>query len=194
MEKTMRQRMLDGELYIAEDPELSEMSSRARRLLYSFNMLAPDEEEQRHALIAELFGAIGPDGEVQQPFYCDYGSHIFAGEKLFVNYDCVFLDCNTITIGDHVLMAPKVQLYTATHPLDSQVRAQGWEMAYPITIGDDVWIGGGAIICPGVTVGSGSTIGAGSVVTRDIPAGVFAAGNPCHVIRELNDSKRPAAG
>lgn len=190
MEKTMRQRMLAGELYIAADAELAEMHARAQRLLQTFNASFFDEADIRHDIIADLFGAIGPGSAVKQPFYCDYGAHIFAGEGLFVNYDCVFLDCNTITIGDRVLMGPKVQIYTATHPFEYDVRAQGWEMAYPITIGDDVWIGGGAIICPRVTIGSGTTIGAGSVVTRDIPAGVFAAGNPCRVIRQLDANER----
>lgn len=186
----MRQRMLAGELYIAADPELAEMNARAQRLLQTFNGSSVEEGDARRAILADLFGAIGPGSEVKQPFYCDYGMHIFAGAGLFANYDCVFLDCAPITIGDRVLMGPKVQLYTATHPFDAEVRAKGWEMAYPITIGDDVWIGGGAIICPRVTIGSGTTIGAGSVVTRDLPAGVFAAGNPCRVIRRLYEDER----
>lgn len=189
----MRERMLAGELYIADDAELAAMHARAQRLLQRFNSAPFDEGAQRRALIAELFGAAGDNCEVKQPFYCDYGNHIFVGDSFFANYDCVFLDCNTITIGDRVLLGPKVQIYTATHPFEPQVRAQGWEMAYAVAIGDDVWIGGGAIICPRVTIGSGATIGAGSVVTRDIPAGVFAAGNPCRVIRQLEEAERGGA-
>lgn len=189
----MRQRMLAGELYTAADRELAEMNARAQRLLQAFNTSSFDEGDSRRAILSELLGAVGRGSEIKQPFYCDYGVHIFVGERFFANYDCVFLDCAHITIGDRVLLAPKVQLYTATHPLDPQVRAKDWEMAYPITIGDDVWIGGGAIICPRVTIGSGTTIGAGSVVTRDIPPGVFAAGNPCRVIRQLNEDERPVS-
>ena len=135
----------------------------------------------------KLFGQLGQGSEIKPPFRCDYGSHILAGERLFMNYDCVILDCNLVRIGDRVLFGPKVQIYTASHSLDPSVRKDSWEFALPIDIGSDVWIGGGAIICPGVTIGSGSTIGAGSVVTRDIPAGVLAAGNPCRVIRHVNN-------
>ncbi|MBE7380917.1 MAG: sugar O-acetyltransferase [Leptolyngbya sp. SIO1E4] len=181
----MRERMLSGELYLARDPELVAMLSRAQRLLHAFNTSHPDEIPQQQALMKDLFGALGKEFEIKPPFRCDYGVHIFAGERLFINYDCVILDCNTVRLGDRVLLGPKVQIYTATHPLDPAERIGGWEAALPIEIGNDVWIGGGAIICPGVTVGDGSTIGAGSVVTRDVPPGVFAAGNPCRVIREL---------
>jgi maltose O-acetyltransferase len=184
-EKSMRERMLAGEPYIAIDPELSKMSLRARRILHAFNFSLPDATEERQSLIEELFGSIGANSEVKPPFQCDYGSHIVAGERLFINYDCVILDCNTVRFGDRVLLGPKVQIYTATHSLDPAVRRDGWEFALPIEIHSDVWIGGSAIICPGVTIGEGSTIGAGSVVTRDVPAGAFAAGNPCRTIRNL---------
>ena len=186
-EKSMRERMLAGELYIAIDPELSKMHLRAQRLLHTFNTSHPDAALERHSLIQELFGALGADSKVQPPFRCDYGSHIFAGKSLFVNYDCVILDCNTVRMGDRVLLGPKVQIYTATHPLAAAERKDGWEFALPVEIGNDVWIGGGAIICPGVTIGDGSTIGAGSIVTRDVPPSVFADGNPCRVIRKLDD-------
>ena len=184
-ERTMRERMLAGDLYLALDPELGRMHARARRLLHAFNGSAPEEDERRRALLADLLGAVGDDVEVRPPFYCDYGVHISVGDRFFANYDCVVLDCNEVRIGSGVLFGPKVQVYTATHPLDPAARRDGWEMAYPITIGDDVWVGGGAILCPGVTIGAGSTVGAGSVVTRDVPAGVFAAGTPCRVIRDL---------
>ena len=183
--RSMRERMLAGELYIADDAELNAMHARARRLLHAFNATRVEEGTRRREILGELLGAAGPGIEIRPPFHCDYGAFIFAGERLFMNYDCIVLDCNTVTVGDRVQIGPKVQIYTATHPFDPAVRAEGWEMAYPIIIGDDVWIGGGAIICPGVTIGAGSTVGAGSVVTRDVPARVFAAGNPCRVIREL---------
>ncbi len=123
------------------------------------------------------------------PFYCDYGAHIVVGDRFFANYGCVVLDCNEVRVGDGVLFGPQVQVYTATHPLDPADRRAGWEMARPIVIEDDVWIGGGAILCPGVRIGSGATVGAGSVVTRDVPPGVLAAGNPCRVVRELEGGR-----
>lgn len=180
----MRERMLAGELYLASDPELLELTRHAQRLLHTFNRSEPDDTGLRQSLIQQLFSAIGAGYEVKPPFYCDYGSNISAGEGLFINYDCVILDCNLVRLGDRVLLGPKVQIYTATHPLSSTERLGGWESALPVEIGNDVWIGGGAIICPGVSVGDGSTIGAGSVVTRDIPSGVVAAGNPCRVLRK----------
>ena len=177
--------MLAGEPYIAADPELGQMHVQAQTLLHRFNTSEPTATHERQELIRHLFGAVGAGCEVKPPFFCDYGCHIFAGDRLFINYDCVILDCNVVRFGSNVLLGPKVQIYTAYHPLEPELRRTLVEMAAPITIGDNVWIGGGAIICPGVQVGAGSTIGAGSVVTRDIPARVFAAGNPCRVIREL---------
>lgn len=179
--------MLAGELYIAADPELSEMNHRAQRLLHTFNHSPPDAVEARQSIMQKLFGTYGQNAAIKPPFYCDYGSHIHVGAELFVNHDCTILDCNTVRIGDRVLLGPKVQIYTATHPLNPAERLGGWEYALPIEIGDDVWIGGGAIICPGVMIGAGSTIGAGSVVTKDIPPMVVAAGNPCRVIRRLGE-------
>jgi maltose O-acetyltransferase len=181
----MRERMLAGAPYVALDPELGQMHARAQWLLHAFNASSPDEADRRRALIADLFGSVGEGAEVKPPFYCDYGVHISVGDRFFANYDCVILDCNEVRIGDGVLFGPKVQVYTATHPLDPASRREGWEMAHPITVEDDVWIGGGAILCPGVRIGAGTTVGAGSVVTRDLPAGVLAAGNPCRVLREL---------
>lgn len=186
----MRERMLAGEPYFAQDPELLDMQLRAQEMLQAFNGSAPDEGDRRRELLRELFGGFGEGSEVKPPFFCDYGAHIYAGDGLFMNYDCVVLDCNEVRIGHRVLLAPKVQIYTATHPLNPAERREGWEMALPITIGDDVWVGGGAIICPGVTIAAGSTIGAGSVVTRDVPPGVFAAGNPCRVIRKVEPGER----
>lgn len=183
--KSEREKMLAGEPYVAADPELGELSMRAQTLLHAFNSSHPSEAERRREIIRGLFGAVGSNFEIRPPFFCDYGAHIYAGDNLFLNFDCVILDCNVVRIGSNVLVGPKVQIYTALHPLEPETRRTLVEMASPVQIGDDVWIGGGAIICPGVTVGAGSTIGAGSVVTRDVPERVFAAGNPCRVIRAL---------
>lgn len=177
--------MLAGELYVAFDGELVEMHNRAQELLHRFNSSAPAQMSERQSIIRKLFGAIGTEFVVKPPFFCDYGANIFAGEKLFVNYNCVIIDCNEVRIGNNVLLAPKVQIYTATHPFEPELRRADLETALPVVIGDDVWIGGGAIVCPGVEIGSGTTIGAGSVVTKSIPPNVLAAGNPCRVIRSL---------
>ncbi len=185
MKKTEREKMLANELYMARDPELEAMMEKAQELLFIFNSTQPKEKATRREIIKALFGAIEGNFEIVPPFRCDYGCHIYAQENLYINYDCVILDCNAVHIGKNVLIAPKVQIYTAYHPLSSDERRSGRELAAPITIGDDVWIGGGAIICPGVTIGNQSTIGAGSVVTKDIPSHVVAVGNPCRVIREL---------
>lgn len=185
MSKSEKEKMLAGELYTAFDEELSAMNARAQDLVYRFNFSRPAETAERENIIKELFGSVGARTIVKPPFYCDYGSHIYIGEQSFINYDCVILDCNVVRIGNNVMLAPKVQIYTATHPFDIELRRQEIEMAYPVIIENDVWIGGGAIICPGVSIGKGSSIGAGSVVTKDIPPGVLAVGNPCRVIRQL---------
>lgn len=185
MSKTQRERMLANEPYLAIDPELESMYKKAQSLLHAFNSSLPDDSKKRRELVQALFGSVGEIFEVKPPFRCDYGCHIYAQENLYINYDCIILDCNQVFIGSNVLLAPRVQIYTAYHPLDAETRKSGLEMAAPITIGDDVWIGGGAIICPGVTIGNNTTIGAGSVVTKDIPANVVAVGNPCKVIREV---------
>lgn len=181
--KTELEKMLANELYFAADPELASMTRTAQNLTHAFNLSLPAEIEKRREIVQQLFGAVGQGFEIRPPFYCDYGCHIYAQENLYINFDCVILDCNKVYLGRNVLLAPKVQIYTAYHPLDPEIRKSGLELAAPIAIGDDVWIGGGAIICPGVTIGSNTTIGAGSVVTKDIPANVVAAGNPCRVIR-----------
>lgn len=177
--------MLSGELYLARDPELIALRRRARTLTREYNQTVDGERITRTKLLRELFGKVGSKIFIEPPFYCDYGSHIFAGKGLFLNFGCVVLDCAEVHFGIDVFCGPYVQIYTASHPLDAKLRATGQEIARPIHIGDRVWIGGGAIICPGVTIGENTTIGAGSVVTKDIPANVFAAGNPCQVIREL---------
>lgn len=177
--------MLANEPYIALDPELERMQAQAQTFLHVFNSSLPSEIEKRREMIHALFGSIGQNFEVKPPFRCDYGCHIYAKENLFINYDCVILDCNTVYLGSNVLLAPKVQIYTAYHPLNPELRRSGLEMAAPIVIGNNVWIGGGAIVCPGVTIGDNTTIGAGSVVTKNMPANVSAAGNPCRVLKEV---------
>jgi maltose O-acetyltransferase len=185
MHKSEKEKMSAGELYVASDGELVELHKRAQELLHRFNSSTPAQIDEREGIIRKLFGSIGAGSVVRPPFFCDYGSYIFAGEKLFVNYDCVIIDCNEVRIGDNVLLAPKVQIYTANHPFEPELRRAELELASPVIIGDDVWIGGGAIICPGVEIGAGTTIGAGSVITKNIPPNVLAAGNPCRVIRAL---------
>lgn len=182
-EKTEREKMLAGELYLATDEELTKMHFQARRLLHAFNCSAPLDLVDRQEIALSLFGKIGKNFTVRPPFYCDYGCHIFAGDNLYINYDCTILDCNTVHLGNNVLLAPKVQIYTAYHPTDPDVRLSGKELAAPVKIGDNVWLGGGVIVCPGISIGSNVTIGAGSVVTKDLPDNVIAAGNPCRIIK-----------
>jgi maltose O-acetyltransferase len=182
--KTEMDKMVAGELYDPLDPELQARRRKARELCRRLNASGEDDKEERRALLDDLFGA-ATDVWLQPPFYCDYGSNITLGRKVFFNFNCVVLDVAPIKIGNHVLFGPAVQVYTAMHPVDAAVRREGLESGLPISIGDDVWVGGGAIICPGVNIGARSIIGAGSVVTRDVPEDVFAAGNPCGVIRQL---------
>lgn len=183
--KSELQKMLDGALYIASDPELVEMRAKARNLFYRYNQIPVDNMDERKALLSEMFGKIGENIDIQTPFYCDYGTNIYAGENLFMNFNCIVLDCAKVTFGDNVAFGPNVQIYTAYHPIIASERIKGPELASPISIGNNVWLGGGAIVCPGVTIGDNTTIGAGSVVTKNIPANVFAAGNPCRAIREI---------
>lgn len=184
---TEQERMVTGRLYYPGDEVLSKARDRAKRLTWRYNQLDPTDWEGRTALLRELLGHLGEDSWIEPSFRCDYGVNITVGDSVFVNYDCIFLDVAPITIGSRVLIAPRVYLYTAGHPTDAQVRSTGLEFGLPITIGDDAWIGGSAVILPGVTIGAGSIIAAGSVVTKDIPAGVIAAGNPCRVLREITD-------
>ena len=185
MDKTEKQKMLAGELYRSTDSELVAQRQSARRLTRLYNSTTEQEQERRSQILFELFGAAGLTIEIEPPFYCDYGSNIFAGDGFYMNFGCVILDCNRVDIGEKVMCGPAVQIYTATHPTDPEVRLSGLEFAAPVQIGNNVWIGGGAIICPGVTIGDDTTIAAGSVVVKDIPARVVAAGNPCRVIRHL---------
>jgi len=179
-----RDKMLAGELYDPLDPELCAARERARDLCQALNATREAQQDERRRIVRELFGAGGETVWLQPPFFCDYGANILLGERVFFNFNCVVLDVCRVRIGDYTLFGPSVQIYTATHPLDPELRRRQ-EYAKPIEIGSDVWVGGAAILCPGVKIGSRSVIGAGSVVTRDIPEDVFAAGNPCRVIREI---------
>ena len=186
---TEREKMLAGELYNPHDPELARARERARDLCQDLNATRESQQAERRRILQELFGAAGDSVWMQPPFYCDYGFNVRLGRNCYFNFNCVVLDVCPVTIGEYTLFGPAVQIYTAMHPMDAELRRQQ-EFAKPIEIGSDVWVGGGAIICPGVTIGSRSVIGAGSVVTRDIPPGMFAAGNPCRVIREVSESTR----
>ncbi len=181
--------MLAGELYDALDKQLSDERLRTRLLIKRLNDTREDEVEERTLILKKLIPHAGAGLWLQPPFYCDYGTNMRVGDKVFFNFNCVVLDVTHVTIGSRSLFGPNVQIYTATHPIDFKVRASGLEYAKPIAIGEDVWVGGSAVICPGVSIGDRSVIGAGSVVTKDIPADVFAAGNPCRVIRGLEQTR-----
>jgi maltose O-acetyltransferase len=181
-----RQKMLGGEAYDPLDPELVAARERARDLCHELNATREGEQEARRGILRELFGRGGDTVWIEVPFFCDYGAHIELGTRVFFNFNCVVLDVCPVRIGDFTLFGPSVQIYTAMHPLNAALRREQ-EFGKPVEIGSDVWVGGGAIICPGVRIGARAVIGAGSVVTRDIPEGVFAAGNPCRVIREIGE-------
>jgi maltose O-acetyltransferase len=181
---TEREKMLAGDLYDPLDPELVRARERARDLCQDLNATRERDRDLRRAILTELFGQGGESVWLQPPFYCDYGSNIRLGERVFLNFNCVVLDVCPVTIGDYSLFGPGVQIYTANHPMEASLRRRQ-ELGKPVEIGSDVWVGGGAILCPGVKIGARAVIGAGSVVTRDVPEAVFAAGNPCRVIREI---------
>ncbi|MGH7943549.1 MAG: sugar O-acetyltransferase [Opitutaceae bacterium] len=185
--KSEKEKMLAGELYNALDAELTRDRHRARELCRELNASEPGDTEIRARLVAALLGTMS-DAWIEPPFYCDYGRNIALGRKVYFNFNCVVLDVMSVRIGNHTLFGPAVQIYTALHPTDAEERRRGLEYAKPVTIGDDVWVGGGAVICPGVTIGDRAVIGAGSVVTRDVPPDSFAAGNPCRVIRAVERS------
>ena len=173
-------------MYDPHDPELVRARDRARDLCQELNATRETQREERRGILRELLGDGGEDVWMQPPFFCDYGANIHLGKNCFFNFNCVVLDVCRVRIGDFTQFGPAVQIYTATHPLNAELRRKQ-EFGKPIEIGSDVWVGGGAIICPGVTIGSRCVIGAGSVVTRNIPEGVLAVGNPCRVIRELSE-------
>jgi maltose O-acetyltransferase len=183
---TERQKMLIGDLYDPLDAELTSARERARDLCQALNATREAEQEVRRRILSELFGKGGETVIMQPPFYCDYGSNIELGERVFFNFNCVVLDVCPVRIGDFTLFGPAVQILTPMHPYNASLRRKQ-EFGKPVEIGSDVWVGGGALILPGVRIGSRTIIGAGSVVTRDIPDGVLAAGNPCRVIREITE-------
>jgi maltose O-acetyltransferase len=181
---TEREKMLAGELYDPFDPELVAARAHARDLCQTLNATREANVAERRQITLELFGSGGDSVWLQPPFFCDYGAHIELGERVFFNFNCIVLDVCRVRIGSYTLFGPAVQVYTPMHPMQAELRRKQ-EFGKPIDIGTDVWVGGGAIILPGVRIGDRAVIGAGSVVTRDIPEGVFAAGNPCRVVREL---------
>ena len=183
--RTQRERMLAGDLYIADDPELARDSLHAMRLMDEFNRSPSDRPLERRAILTRLLGAFGAGSEIRPPLYCDYGYQLRIGARTFANFGLTALDVAAITIGDDVQIGPNVQLLTPTHPVEAEPRRAKLEAARPITIGDNVWLGGGAIVLAGVTIGENSVVGAGAVVTRDLPRDVVAVGNPARVVRTL---------
>ncbi len=181
-----KEKMLAGELYDPMDAELVAARVRARDWCQDLNATREGDTIARRQILTQLFASGGESVWMQPPFFCDYGVNIYLGQKVFFNFNCVVLDVCQVVIGDCTLFGPAVQIYTATHPLNAALRRKQ-EFGKPIVIGSDVWVGGGAILCPGVRVGSRTVIGAGSVVTKDLPDGVFCAGNPCRVIREITE-------
>ncbi|MFF5155515.1 sugar O-acetyltransferase [Streptomyces sp. NPDC000348] len=183
--RTHLERMLAGDLYIADDPEIARRQQRAMRLAARYQAAYPENPAEARPILAELLASVGEDVEVRPPLYVDYGSNITIGARTFVNYHLTALDVARITIGEDCQIGPNVQLLTPTHPVEPGPRRDKLEAALPITIGDNVWLGGGAIVCPGVTIGDNSVIGAGAVVTKDVPANVVAVGNPARPVRTL---------
>jgi len=185
--RSMRERMLAGDCYIADDPELGEISGDALDLAAAYNATTGRQRSLRRRLLQELLGSIGEATEIRPPLYVDYGSHIHIGARCFINFGLVAIDVAAITIGDDVQIGPNVQLLTPTHPVDPQRRREKWEAAKPITIGNNVWLGGGAIVLAGVNVGDNTVIGAGSIVTRDLPANVIAMETPARLSRTFDE-------
>ena len=189
---TEKEKIAAGLLYDANyDRELMEARTRCKDICHEFNSLYPSEEEKQKGLLKGLLGKTGEEFRVTAPFWCDYGFNIELGENFYVNHSCVILDCAKVTFGDNVFVGPDCGFYTAGHPIDAKQRNQGLEYARPIHVGDNVWIGGGVRVLPGVSIGEGAVIGSGSVVTKDIPPRVIAAGNPCRVIREIEEESEP---
>jgi maltose O-acetyltransferase len=184
--KTEQEKMLAGELYNPLDPDLVAGRAQARDLCLKLNQSFEAEQDERRRILCQLFGKGGDSVWMQPPFFCDYGSNIELGERVFFNFNCVVLDVCPVRIGSFTLFGPAVQIYTPMHPFNAELRRRE-EFGKPVDIGSDVWVGGGAIILPGVRIGARAVIGAGAVVTRDVPEGVFAAGNPCRVVREISE-------
>jgi maltose O-acetyltransferase len=190
--RSMRERMLAGDLYIADDPELAERNLRAMDLMEAFNATPARAGDERRRLLGDLLGAVGEGTEIRPPLYVDYGAHLTIGARCFANFGLVALDVAPISIGDDVQIGPNVQLLTPTHPTEPEPRRAKWEAARPIDIGNNVWLGGGVIVLPGVTIGDNTVVGSGAVVARDLPANVVAVGNPARVVRLLDrDTAEP---
>ncbi|GHG71081.1 maltose O-acetyltransferase [Alishewanella longhuensis] len=184
---TEYEKMLAGQWYNPLDAELRQLRLKSRENCTKYNSTGASHHKQRRLLLAELLGTVGQQLFIEPPFFCDYGKHIHVGDNVFFNFNCVLLDVATITIGNNAFFGPAVQLYTVNHPLDAVTRRTGIEQANPITIGDDVWLGGGVIVCPGVTIGNRAVVAAGAVVTQDLAADGLYGGNPAKLIRMLNN-------
>ncbi|WP_342526566.1 maltose acetyltransferase domain-containing protein [Chryseomicrobium sp. FSL W7-1435] len=182
---TEKEKMLAGEMYLANDPELLAERNRARQLVHSYNQTLPEETARRHEILAELFGETKEPPIIEPTIRVDYGYNIHTGKAFFANFDCVFLDVCEIHFGDRCMLGPGVHIYTATHPLDPVERSSGREFAIPVRIGDDVWIGGGVLIMPGVTIGDRVVVASGAVVTKDVPNDVMVGGNPARILKKL---------
>ncbi len=183
---TEKEKSLSGQLYDASDPVLSSERKSTRLLFQEINQLSDDHAEKRIRLFLELLGDVGENLMIEPPFYCDYGYNIHLGDNVYMNFNCCILDVMEVKIGNNAFLGPNVQIYAATHPLDAKTRSSQLEYAKPVKIGNDVWIGGGAIICPGVTIGDGVVVGAGAVVTKDVSDNLLVAGNPARIIKNIN--------
>ena len=179
-----------GELHHCEDKEIHKSISVAQAIIEKYNSVAYDDDNTRNELLKELLGKVGNRCTIKPPFHCDYGKFIEIGDYSFLNYDCIILDACKVKIGNHVLIGPRTCIYSVAHPIDPLVRIQGYDISKPVTICDNVWLGGNVVVNPGVTIGEGSVIGSGSVITKDIPPNVIAAGNPCRVIREITEEDK----
>ena len=188
--ETEKEKSLTGKLYRAADHELFTERQNTKELIFRFNSLPPSEVDTRNEIVRTLFCKTGEKFTIEPPFHCDYGSNISIGANFYSNFNLIILDCAEIIIGDNVLIGPNVGIYAASHPVSHELRSLDYEFAFPVNIGNNVWIGGGVVINPGITIGDYSVIGSGSIVTRDIPSNVVAAGNPCRVLREISDKDK----
>jgi maltose O-acetyltransferase len=184
--RTEKEKMLAGEVYNFADPDLETIRQKTKGLLRLYNLA--EALPERQTILRQLLGDIGSNSTIEPPFYCAYGRNIYLGDHVYLGVLCTILDCNEVRIGHHVMIGPAVQIYTPGHLLQAQARNQGWEVAKPVVIEDNVWIGGGAILLPGVTVGRNAVVGAGAVVSRDVPPNTVVAGNPARVIREIEEA------
>ncbi|TRO64178.1 sugar O-acetyltransferase [Christiangramia sabulilitoris] len=185
-----KEKMLSQQPYIASDKILTRERLAAQSLCFDLNSISPKFVAKRKKLLQKLLGSSTENLHIESPFYCDYGYNIFLGDNFYSNYNCVILDCAKVTIGNNVMLAPNVSIFTAGHPKDAEKRNQGWEYAIPVSIGNNVWIGGNTVVNPGITIGDNTVIGSGSVLTKDIPSNVIAAGNPCRAIREITEEDK----